>query len=168
MKYPGTYLKTEPFLERYKVVANFLPDLSDKVVVDLNCGEPNFRKFIKYKRYVANDIFVPDNLDGYEFIHDTDTAVDVKADVLCVFGYGGGEHTGHPLESKTTGSSLVRLSEYKPKYIVIEMAHKWEDDFKIYSTLKEQLKDYKTVFTHSLDLGDHYHDKRFINILEKK
>lgn len=167
-EYPGTYLKTKPFEIRYKIVADFLGDLSDKVIIDLNCGEPLFKNHIKFKRYIANDIFVPDNIDGIEFRQCTDTEIDEKCDVLCVFGYGGGELTGEELESKTTGDSLVRLSKYNPKYIVVEMTQKWEDDFSVLSKLKEKLG-YAEVFRKRIEIepAEHYHDKRLITIFKK-
>lgn len=172
MSYPGTYLKTEKFEVRYKIVADFLGDATKRqTVLDLNCGEPLFRKYIKCGRYYCNDVWIPDNIpSNLTFYLESDDKIDIKSHILCCFGYGGGEHTKHPLESKTCGDSIVRLAEYKPKYIVLEMAQKWEDDFKIMSGLKERLPDYKLVFEKKLEIepAKHYHDKRLINILKHK
>lgn len=169
--YPGTYLKTKPFEERYKVVADFLnPLIKEGVVVDINCGEPLFKNHIKHSRYVANDIFVPDSTEGIEFKHCTDTDVDVKPDILCIWGYGGAEHTGNDMESKTAGQTILRLAKYKPEYIILEMAQKWENDFQIMSNLKVKLDGYEEVFFKKLDIEpvSHYHDKRQVSILRKK
>lgn len=162
------YLKTEPFDIRYKIVAEHLPDLSDKTVLDLNCGEPAFRKFIKCKKYYANDIFKPDNIDGVEFIQKKDDEIDIKTDIIVLFGYGGGELTGQPLESKTASETLIKLSKYKPEYIVVEMVQKWEDDFKIMSSLKKLLTDYSVHFERRIDIEpvEHYHNRRFVTIFK--
>lgn len=161
------YLKTEPFDIRYKVAAEHLPDLSDKTILDLNCGEPNFRKYIKYKKYYANDIFKPDNIDGIEFIQKRDDEIDIKTDIVALFGYGGGEFTGQPLESKKASETIIRLSKYEPEYIIVEMAQKWEDDFKIMSSLKKNLK-YKVHFETKLEIEpvDHYHNQRLLTIFK--
>lgn len=160
------YLSTKEFDERYRIVAQQLPQ--GKVVLDLNCGQPHFKNFYKYSKYTANDVFVPKDTKGIEFLHCKDEDVDVPMEILTLFGYGGGEITGEPLESKKAGESLVRLSEkYHPEYIVIEMCQKWEDDFKIMTCLKEKLKDYEVVFEKRLKIDEgHYHNKRLITILK--
>mgnify|MGYP006957730002 CR=1 FL=1 len=137
--------------------------------MDLNCGEPNFRKFIKYKKYYANDIFTPEDTTGIEFRKCRDDEVDIKADVIVLFGYGGGEFTGQPMESSTAGETVIRLSEkYKPEFIVLEMAWKWEKDFKIMTDLTNRLKDYKILFSERCNIEpvEHYHDKRYIRIFK--
>lgn len=162
------YLSTEPFDERYKVVARYLP--AELEVLDLNCGNPRFKNFYKYKKYTANDVFVPNDTAGIEFLHCKDEQVDVPADVMTLFGYGGGEFTGEPLESKEAGNTLVRLAKkYHPKYIVIEMTQKWEEDFKIMTALTERLDEYEVVLDKKIEIepANHYHDKRFIRIFMK-
>jgi hypothetical protein len=162
------YLETKESDKRYKVVADFLGDTNDKVIVDIDCGEPRLKNFIKFKEYYANDIREPKDKEGINFKLCRDDEVDIKPDILCLFGYGGGEHTGHPQESKKAGKTIIRLSKYKPKFIVLEMAKKWEDDFKIMSTLVNKLTDYKIVLEKKLIIGDdgHYHNYRIINICE--
>ena len=65
MSYPGTYLKTEPFNIRYKIVANYLKGKIKKpVIVDINCGEPNFRKYIDYGKYYAAEQVAKDRHIG--------------------------------------------------------------------------------------------------------
>ena len=169
MSYPGTYLKTEPFNIRYKIVANYLKGKIKKpVIVDINCGEPNFRKYIDYGKYYANDIFQPDDVGDINFLLDTDTAVDVKPDILCVFGYGGGEFTGQELESKTVGETILKLAKYNPRYIIVESAQKWEDDYKLFTNLN--LLKYKLVYSKKINIEPviHYHNKRLIKIYESK
>jgi len=169
MTYPGTYLKTKPFEIRYKIVAEQLGDTSDKIIVDLNCGEPLFKNYIKYKEYYANDVFMPDDVSGITFSQTTDDKVDKKADILCLFGHSGGLHTGHPMESKTISDTVVRLAGYEPEYIVLEMAQKWENDFGIMSDLKNRLKGYKEIFEQKINIEpvSHYHDQRQISILKR-
>lgn len=169
MSYPGTYLKTKPFEIRYKIVADFLGDLSDKVIVDINCGEPLFKNYIRCREYHANDVFMPDDIDGIKFSQITDDKVDLKSDILCLFGHSGGQHTGHPMESKTVSDTIVRLARYKPEYIVVEMAQKWEDDFKIMTDLENRLPEYKKVLEQRIEIEpkEHYHDFRYINILQR-
>ena len=162
-------MKSEHFNLRYKIVAEQLP--KDKVILDLNCGEPNFRRFLKHKKYYANDVNIPDNIDEIEFMQIPDDQVDVKSDIIVLFGYGGGEFTGEPLESKTAGESLIRLAKkYRPKYVVVEMCQKWENDFKIMTSLEKELKDYYTIqFVRKIDMGGgHYHLKRLIKIFRIK
>ena len=167
-------MNTKEFDRRYKVVAKLLGDLSDKVILDLNCGQAGFRKFIKYKRYIANDVFLPDDIKigkFWEFLNMSDKDVDVKSDIIVLFGYGGGEFTGEPLESKTAGESLVRLAKkYRPEYVVVEMCQKWENDFKIMTNLEKELSDfYRIQFAKKIDMGeDHYHLKRLIKIFRIK
>jgi hypothetical protein len=167
--YPGTYLKEKPFEERYRVIAEQLPDTSEMTIVDINCGEPLFSKYVKFKRYVCNDIYTPDNTEGLEFYKVTDTEIDVKPDILCIWGYGGGEHTGQPLESATAGKTILRLAQYNPQYIILEMARKWENDFKIMSNLKSKLEGYEEVFAKNIDIEPvgHYHDQRQVSLLKK-
>lgn len=167
--YPGTYLKTEPFEERYKIVGEYLKDKIEKpVVVDVNCGEPLFSKYIDYKEYHCNDVYMPDNIDGLNFTHDTDTVVDVKPDVLCIFGYGAGERTKHPQESHTAGETILRLAMYKPEYIVIEMSTEWERRYEQITWFKQKLNNYKIVLEKNVDIPPkkHYHDLRQVLILK--
>ena len=168
-------MKTEAFNIRYKIAAEHLP--KDKVILDLNCGEPNFRRFLKHKAYYANDINTPDNTSELTlFMHCPDDQIDIpsflpKPDIIVLFGYGGGEFTGEPLESKTAGESLIRLAKkYRPKYVVVEMCQKWENDFKIMTSLEKELKDYYTIqFVRKIDMGGgHYHLKRLIKIFRIK
>lgn len=168
MNYPGTYLKTKPFEIRYKIVADFLGDVSDKTIVDLNCGEPLFKNYVKYGAYFANDVFMPDDISGIVFSQVTDDKVDIRPDILCMFGYGGGEYTNHPMESKTSSDTIVRLAKYNPEYIVIEMCQKWADEYKIMDNLEARLPEYKKVFEKRIEVepNQHYHDKRCIFILE--
>ena len=39
------YLKTKEFDIRYKIVADII-DVKDKVIMDLNCGEPNKNTYL--------------------------------------------------------------------------------------------------------------------------
>jgi hypothetical protein len=165
------YLTTKKFDVRYEIAANHLPE--DKVILDLNCGEAGFRKFIKYKRYIGNDVITPlcagDKKEKFwEFLFHEDRDIDVKSDIIVLFGYGGGEFTGEPLESKTAGESLIRLAnKYNPEYIVIEMTQKWENDFKAMTNLSKKLDEYKGVFEIEMNLGgEHYHDKRLMKIFK--
>ena len=169
------YLKTKEFDVRYAVAAAFLPE--DKIILDLNCGEPNFRKFIKHKKYYANDINDPDDITGVSFMHCKDDEVGGKKfkindpiDFIVLFGYGGGEFTGEPLESKTAGESLVRMAnEYNPKGIIIEMAQKWQTDFRTMTHLKIKLKKYKVVAKIEMNFGGvHYHNKRLMEVFKIK
>ena len=161
------YLNTREFDERYKIVAKQLPEgLS---VLDMNCGEPRFKKYYKYSKYTANDVFQPQDIKGIDFIKCKDEEVDRPMEILTLFGYGGGEFTGEPLESATAGESLIRLVEkYKPEYVVIEMVRKWEKDFHIMSLLTEKLKKYKMIAEEKIDILPitHYHNKRFIRIFK--
>lgn len=169
------YLKTDKFAERYKVVADFLPDTSEMVILDLNCGEPRFREFIKYKKYIATDINEPDNVDGIDFYQIKDKEVDFKADVVCLFGCGAAEFTGHFMESPTERKTLKRLIKHKPKFVVIESAKKWQDDFQWFGKVEEVLVGYTKVFEKLLEINeevdgfpaDHYHNERLINIYER-
>ncbi len=172
-EYPGTYLKTEPFDIRYKIVADYFSKTNEAtdgmVVLDLNCGEPRFFKYIKSRRYLANDVYMPDDIKGIVFLQTTDDKMDCSSDILCCFGYGGGEFTGHPLESKTTSESIYRLARHNPKYIVLEMSMKWEQDYKIMSTLIKNLSAYEVVLERKYEIlpAEHYHDKRQLTILKK-
>ena len=65
------YLKTDQFDERYKIASEFLGDVSDKVILDLNCGEPRFKKYIKCKEYIATDIYEPLDKEGFRQLKDT-------------------------------------------------------------------------------------------------
>ena len=161
-----SYLRTDQSDERYRVVSDFIKETG--IVVDINAGEPRFKNFIKYDKYYANDIRQPDDTSGIDFTLCDDTEVDISSDLLCIWGYGGGEFTGEPLESKTAGETIIRLAEYNPEYIVLEMAQKWEDDFKIISTLTKKLTNYNVVLDKKLDIGDdgHYHSSRQIRILK--
>ena len=68
------YLDTKEFDERYKVVAKQLPEgLS---VLDLNCGQPRFKNYYKFKEYIANDVFQPIDIKGIKFIKDKDENID--------------------------------------------------------------------------------------------
>ena len=158
------YLKDNTFDERYKIASEFLGDLSDKVILDLNCGEPRFKKYIKYKRYIATDISEPQDKEGFYLLKDT--AVDFPCDVLCLFGYGGGEYTGEPLESHTVINSFIRLAQYNPEYLIIEMVQKWQDDFKALDEFEKRLPQYKVVLERRYEKENpsHYHDKRIITI----
>lgn len=172
-KYPGIYLKTEPFDIRYKIVADYFARNGNvtvgKVIIDLNCGEPRFKRYIPYRKYYANDVYIPDDVTGIEFSKITDEQVDEKADILCCFGYGGGEFTNHPLESRTADKSIYRLAKYNPEYIVLEMAQKWENDFHIMSNLIKNLTDYKVVLEKKYQIppANHYHDIRQVTILKR-
>jgi hypothetical protein len=163
------YLKTEQFDIRYKIAAEHLPE--NKVILDLNCGEPNFRKFIKHKKYIANDVFIPDDITGVEFWKMEDHLIDLKSDIIVIFGYGGGEFTGEPLESNTAGESLVRLAEkYHPEYIAIEMVQKWQSDFNAMGKIAKNLRDvgYKMIFNKKMSIVPvtHYHNKRLLRIFK--
>ena len=162
------YLKTKEFDIRYKIAAKHLP--KNLSVLDINCGEPHFKNYYQYSRYTANDVFVPDNTEGIRFLQIKDSELDEGAEIICLFGYGGGEHTGEPLESKEAGNTLIRLAQkYTPEYIVIEMAQKWEDDFKIMTTLTGNLKEYERIFEKRIEIEpiDHYHNKRLLTILKR-
>lgn len=162
------YLKTKPFDIRYKIAAKHLPP--NLCVLDLNCGEPRFKNYYKHCGYIANDVFQPEDVSGIKFIKDKDENIDIKSDIITLFGYGGREFTGEPLESNTAGESLIRLVEkYEPKYVVIEMARKWEKDFHIMSLLTERLKKYHMIAEEKIDIMPitHYHNKRFIRIFKK-
>ncbi len=163
------YLKYKPFLIRHKIIAKYSPpNLS---VLDINCGEPNFKHFYKYSRYVANDIIKPENTEGIEFLQIPYEKLDIGTDIILCLGYGGRELTGEPLESKTAGKTIIRLAKkYKPHFIAIEMVTKWEDDYGIMTKLKEQLEDYQVVFKKRICIKyelEHYHNKRLITIFKK-
>lgn len=164
------YLATEAFQKRYEIVGEFLKDKIEKpVVADINCGQPLFKNFIDYSEYLANDIHEPEvDIEGITFEQKTDEEVDYKADVLCIFGYGGGDFTGHPRESKTTKDSIVRMARHKPRFIVLETCTKWRDQYGLVDWFDERLEDYREVFYKevTMDKGEHYHDKRFIKIYE--
>ncbi len=163
------YLATKPFEKRYEVVAEFLEGKIDNpVVADINCGQPLFKNHIKYKEYFANDVHIPVDVADIKFERKTDSEVDYKADVLCVFGYGGGEFTNHPKESKTTKDSILRMVKHKPRFVVIESARKWQTDYQLFTRFDEDLTDYKVVLKKDLDIepNEHYHDKRMIRIYE--
>lgn len=170
------YLKTNPWDDRYRLVASVLPDLTDKIVVDLDCGEGNFRHFINYKRYYSNDINPVDNEEGMEFHMIPDTDVDIKSDVLCLFGYAAGEFTGTKEESIEAANSLVRLSKYKPQFIVIEAVQKFEDEYKCLSKLVDRLPNYEVIndtiinidASHLNDIIASYVGKRHIVVLKLK
>lgn len=158
------YLKTEEFNIRYKIVADII-DVKDKVIMDLNCGEPNFQKYITgYKEYICNDLEPIENKD-VKFLQVPDSKIDIKADIYTLWGYGGGELTGEPLESHTIRDTLIRLAGYKPETIVIEMVQKWRDMGAI-EWFSERLKEYKITFQkeYSVEPITHYHNQRIITI----
>jgi len=161
------YLKTEPFENRYKVVSEFLKDkIENPIVVDLNCGEPLFAKHIKWKEYHANDLFMPDNIEGLDFRQIPDSEVDIKSDLLVMFGCGAGEFTGQDMESKTATDSFIRLAGHKPKYIVMESSPEWEKRYSYISMVIKRLDKYKVVLDKTIVIppGEHYHDTRRIII----
>lgn len=168
------YLKTEQSDERYRIVAEYFSKTNEAmdgmIVLDLNCGEPRFKNFIPYKKYLANDIVQPEDTKGITFFQTTDDKMDCSCDILCLFGFGGGKHTGQPLESQTEEESIVRLAKHNPKYIMLEMCQKWQNDFKIMSSMIERLPAYEVVLKKELLIGDtgHYHDSRILNILKHK
>lgn len=162
------YLATKPYDLRYLIVAEHLPT-EGKTILDLNCGQGNFRHYINCKEYFANDVFVPENTEGMTFLHKRDTEIDFKTDIISLFGYGGGEVTGEPLESKEAGNTLIRLAtKYQPEYIVLEMVQKWEDEHHIMTNLKNRLTGYRVLFEQRINIEpvNHYHDKRLIIILK--
>ena len=75
------YLKTEEFNIRYKIVADII-DVKDKVIMDLNCGEPNFQKYITgYKEYICNDLEPIENKDVKSIITLSFTSI-ISATIL--------------------------------------------------------------------------------------
>lgn len=170
-KYPGTYLSNKFFEERYKIVADFLKDkIENPIVVDLNCGEPLFSKHIKFKEYYANDLYKPEFKENINFRQISDELVDIKPDLLCMFGCSAGELTNNDLESKTATNSLFRLAEYKPEFIVIESSTEWEKRYNYLTMIKEKLSNYIVVFEKNLEIEpkEHYHDFRKIIIFKLK
>lgn len=168
------YLQTDRSDERYRIVAEYFSKTNEATdgmtIIDLNCGAPRFKNFIPYKKYLANDIIQPDDVKDITFFLTSDEKMDCSCDVLCLFGFGGGKHTGQTLESQTEEESILRLAKHNPKYIVLEMCQKWENDFKIMSTMKKNLNNYEVVLEKELLIGDdgHYHSSRMINILKHK
>lgn len=159
------YLKTKEFDIRYKIVADII-DVKDKVIMDLNCGEPNFQKYINgYKEYICNDLEPIENKD-VRFLQVPDIQIDIKADIYTLWGYGGGELTGQPLESHTIREKLVELvNKYSPNIIVVEMVQKWRDMGAI-DWFNERFKNYKITFQKEYDIEPitHYHNQRIITI----
>jgi len=169
---PWEYLATKEFEDaRYLPIVSYIEE-SD-TILDLNCGQAGFHKYVKCKNYTANDIFVPENTEGIDFKQLDDTKVDWPHNVLCCFGYGGGEFTGEPLESKTTSQSIFRLVDsYHPRLVVIEMAEKWETSFEIMSSISNYLlgNGYDIIKEENIKIEpvDHYHNVRVLRIFKRK
>jgi hypothetical protein len=163
------WLNTTESDMRYKIVSQFLGDTSDKVILDLNCGQAGLRKYIPYKEYIANDVFEPEDLRGITFLKKKDDEIDIPCDILCLFGVGNGEMTQMPLESKSERESIKRLIRHNPKFVIIEMTQQWIDKYDLMSRYDEILKDYQPKVEVKLSLYpiDHYHNIRVIKIYGK-
>lgn len=164
------YLSTKPFDIRYELVADFFGDCSDEVILDLNCGDPRLRKYIKCKKYYANDIHKPKNTRGITFYQIPDTEVDIPCDILCCFGYSGGEYTGEPQESATAKESIVRLAKkHKPEYIVVEMVQDWQDKYRALESFKRRLKDYDVHYSARVNVRPirNFYNKRLLTIWKR-
>jgi len=164
-----TYLETKPFDIRYEIVADFFGDCSEEVILDLNCGEPRFKKYVKCRKYYANDIKKPKNTRGITFIQKPDSEIDIPCDILCLFGYGGGEYTGEKLESQTVLKSLARLAKHKPEYVVVEMVQKWQEKYGAESSIKRRLKGYEITFREKYKISParNFYNKRQITIWKR-
>jgi hypothetical protein len=154
---------------RYKIVSQYLGDISDKVVLDLNCGQTGMHKYIKCKEYIANDVFEPEDISGITFLNKKDEEIDIPCDILCLFGVGNGEMTGMPLESKTERQSISRLIKHNPEVVVIEMTQQWIDKYDLMRKYDELLVGYTPKMEIKLSLYplDHYHNIRVIKIYGK-
>ncbi len=163
------WLNTNESDMRYRIVSQLLGDISNKVVLDLNCGQAGLHKYIKCKEYWANDVFVPEDISGINFIQREDKDIDIDCDILCLFGIGNGELTGMPLESKTERQSITRLIQHFPEIVVLEMTQEWIDKYDLMRKYDEILKDYEPKFEVKLSLYplDHYHNIRVIKIYKK-
>ena len=161
------HLKNEKFHTRYKIVASLI-DTTDMKILDLDCGEPDFSKYTKHKEYVCNDLY-PINNNNVIFKQVADSEIDEPSDLLVMFGYGCGEFTGVPQESKTAMEAIIRNSKHKPRYIVIEAATKFFEAYNILEEFKNKLTDYKLEHHIKLDVclpDNHYHNKREIIIFK--
>lgn len=163
------YLDTKLYEDaRYKIGAEHLVT-KDKIVLDLDCGSGNFRKYIDYKLYIGNDVRWPKDTSGMIFKQCNDTEIDDAHDVLCVWGYGGGELTGEPLESGTLRESIYRLIEkHRPESVLIEMVRKWEEKYNAMTEISDRVVGYgyKVKHRENIDIDDdHYHAHRMVLIL---
>ena len=164
------YLSTKPFDIRYQIAADYFGDCSEEVILDLNCGDPRFRKYVKCKKYYANDINEQKNTKGMTFYQKPDTEIDMPCDILCCFGYSGGEYTGEPQESATATDSIVRIAKkHKPEHIVIEMVERWQNKYGAQSTFRRRLKNYEMVFVEKYRIkpARNFYNKRFITIWKR-
>lgn len=169
------YLKTEPFDLRYKVAAAALQGkTAHKVIVDLNCGEPGLYRYLDkdFSAYHCNDLYAPTPVgERLFFSRIKDNEVDIKMDILSCFGYGGGEFTGQPLESNTAGKTIARLSKkYKPEYIIVEMAQKWQSDYNALVLIRESLNNYDILLITEINILPiiHYHNQRLLTVFQKR
>ena len=148
------------------VLASLHSDIeSEDVIIDLCSGNSRFEDCLSDNTYYLScDLYderASFNMSDKEFVEEVIT----QCDVLSLFGYGGFEVDGNPLESSTVLPSIKYvIDNFEPRTVILESIQKYVKPLR---DIMNGYPNYEISFEYGTN-GDIWLTKRYIMIFKRK